>query len=221
VVERGDRGQPAVPAAGRVERRGPDRVGRNGVGREQAQPRLAVLRADRRLRPARQIARVWEFARVTVFARLDVRSRSGVRAVSGVRSRPSSRQFFTFAMTLSANAFSAPILSASGWVSGSLVYGHRKPARICDVGYDDFVADPVGTVESVRGYFGLALSGAAADAMRAVQAGGASGGAAGSAGRAAVPAHRYAVGDFGLTGEQVDERFGGYLRSVHSTSRMA
>ena len=70
-------------------------------------------------------------------------------------------------MTLSANAFSAPILSASGWVSGSLVYGHRKPARICDVGYDDFVADPVGTVESVRGYFGLALSGAAADAMRA------------------------------------------------------
>ena len=33
---------------------------------------------------------------------------------------------------------------------------------------------------------------------------------AGSAGPAR-PAHRYALSDFGLTGEQVDERFAGYL----------
>ncbi len=44
---------------------------------------------------------------------------------------------------------------------------------------------------------------------------------AGSAGRTTVPAHRYALADFGLTGGQVDERFAGYLRSAHSTPRMA
>ncbi len=103
----------------------------------------------------------------------------------------------------------------------------HDPARFCDVGYDDFPADPAGPIESVYGHFGLALSGAAADAMRAVQAGSAPGGAAGtggtagSAGRTAVPAHQYALADFGLTGGQVDERFAGYLRSAHSTPRMA
>ena len=78
--------------------------------------------------------------------------------------------------------------------------GH-DPARFCDVGYDDFVADPLGTIESVYGYFGLPLSGTAADEMRAAALAGADGGVA--------PAHRYALADFGLTGEQVDERFGG------------
>jgi len=98
-------------------------------------------------------------------------------------------------------------------------------ARFCDVRYDDFVADPIGTIESVYGYFGLTLSGAAADAMRAVQAGSAGrqdgtagpGGAASAEaaalpGTAATPAHRYLLADFGLTGEQVDERFAGYRR---------
>ena len=42
------------------------------------------------------------------------------------------------------------------------------------------------------------LSGAAADAMRALRARSAGPGA---------PAHHYALADFGLTGEQVDERF--------------
>jgi hypothetical protein len=73
------------------------------------------------------------------------------------------------------------------------------PARFYDVGYDEFVADPIATVESVYAYFGLTLTGQAADAMRALHAGSATGGGA--------PAHRYALSDFGLTGEQVDERF--------------
>ncbi|MGE5133998.1 MAG: sulfotransferase family protein [Gemmatimonadota bacterium] len=74
------------------------------------------------------------------------------------------------------------------------------PAQFCDVDYDAFVADPIGTVEAVYGYFGLTLSGQAADAMRELTAG---------SGTSARPAHRYSLADFGLTGEQVDERFAG------------
>jgi hypothetical protein len=76
------------------------------------------------------------------------------------------------------------------------------PAQFCDVDYGEFVADPVGTVESAYAYFGLTLSGPAADAMRRLHAGQAG---------PDRPAHRYALSDFGLTGEQVDERFAGYL----------
>jgi hypothetical protein len=75
------------------------------------------------------------------------------------------------------------------------------PARFCDVEYDAFVADPLATMEKVYARFGLTLTGAAADAMRALLAGRTDG----------RPAHRYALADFGLTGEQVDERFAGYL----------
>ena len=72
-------------------------------------------------------------------------------------------------------------------------------ARFYDVRYEEFVADPFGVAEAVYGYFGLPLSGAAADAMRALVT------AAGPAGRG----HRYALDDFGLSGAEVDERFAG------------
>ena len=75
-------------------------------------------------------------------------------------------------------------------------------ARFFDVGYDDFAADPVRTVEAVYAHFGLALSPEARAAMEAVRAQGAP--------AAVGPAHRYALSDFGLTGDQVDERFAGY-----------
>ena len=71
--------------------------------------------------------------------------------------------------------------------------------RFFDVSYDDLVRDPLGTVESVYGYFGLPLSGAAADAVRHL--------AAGNEGHGR-PSHRYTLGDFGLTKEKVAERFG-------------
>ena len=74
------------------------------------------------------------------------------------------------------------------------------PAQFYDVAYDEFVADPVGTVEAVYGYFGLTLTGRAEAAMRGLHEQ--------SAG-AARPAHHYALADFGLTGGQVDERFQG------------
>jgi hypothetical protein len=92
------------------------------------------------------------------------------------------------------------------WARGLSVFtaerARHDPARFYDVRYDDLVADPVGTVEAIYGYFGLPLTGAAADAVRSLAA--ASPRAQGESG------HRYALGDFGLTGEEVDERFAAY-----------
>ncbi len=82
-------------------------------------------------------------------------------------------------------------------------------ARFCDVWYDDFVSDPIATIESIYDYFGLELTGAAADAMRAMAA--ESVGPGGGVGRDASWRHQYSLADFGLTAEQVDERFAGYL----------
>ncbi len=97
-------------------------------------------------------------------------------------------------------------------------------ARFCDVWYDDFVADPIRTIESVYGHFGLALSRRATDAMRALQAGAgraaAGGWARGTAG-SAVPRHQYALADFGLTAAQVDERFAGYLGTAGQAGETA
>jgi Sulfotransferase family len=78
------------------------------------------------------------------------------------------------------------------------------PAHFLDVDYADFTADPIGTVESVYAHFGLDYTGAAADAIRALHAEASRGGS--------KPVHRYSLADFGLTGEQVDERFGGNAR---------
>jgi Sulfotransferase family len=93
-------------------------------------------------------------------------------------------------------------LWARGLEQFSAVRARHDPARFCDVAYDEFVADPLGTIESVYARFGLTLSGPAADAMRALVR-------AQQAGGDGRPAHRYALADFGLTGEQVDERFAG------------
>lgn len=76
----------------------------------------------------------------------------------------------------------------------------HDPARFFDVDYDDFVRDPLGTVEAVYAYFGLPLGDAARTAMATLLDASRSG-----AGR---PGHRYALSDFGLTGEEVDYAFG-------------
>ena len=74
----------------------------------------------------------------------------------------------------------------------------HDPARFYDVRYDDLVTDPVGTVEAIYGHFGLPLAGAAADAIRSLATAARTGGDS---------AHRYTLEEFGLNGEQVDERF--------------
>lgn len=79
-------------------------------------------------------------------------------------------------------------------------------ARFCDVWYEDFVTDPLGTIESVYEYFGIELTGAAVDAMKAAQAESAE---TAPGGRGS--GHKYSLTDFGLTGDQVDDRFSGYM----------
>ena len=90
-------------------------------------------------------------------------------------------------------------LWARGLESFTAARSRHDPAQFFDVGYDDFAADPLATVAAIYRHFGLTLSGQAAAAMRALT-GGSTGGR---------PAHRYSLADFGLTGEQVDERFAG------------
>ncbi len=94
------------------------------------------------------------------------------------------------------------------WACGlgrfTAVRARHDPAQFYDVDYDDFVADPVGTVASMYAYFGLALSGSAREAMQVLHE---------QSARTAQPAHHYALSDFGLTGHQVDERFAGYPRA--------
>ncbi|MFI0356321.1 sulfotransferase family protein [Actinomadura sp. 9N407] len=82
----------------------------------------------------------------------------------------------------------------------------HDPARFFDVQYDDFVRDPIGTVGSVYGHFGLPFGDEARAAMARLRDESATG-----AGR---PAHRYALADFGLTPEQVDERFAGHVAEL-------
>ncbi len=103
-------------------------------------------------------------------------------------------------------AFRGPVIGRDQlelWADGLRRFAAERarhdPARFYDVYYDDFVADPVGTVESAYAHFGMEFSGAAADAMRAVHSGSTSG--------AARPAHRYTLADFGLTAGDVDEAF--------------
>ncbi|GDY29619.1 sulfotransferase family protein [Gandjariella thermophila] len=96
------------------------------------------------------------------------------------------------------------------WARGLATFTEDRarlnPAQFFDVRYEDFVADPLGTVEAIYAYFGLPLTGEARHAMRALHAESTSG--------ATRPAHRYRLADFGLTAEQVDERFADYLPTL-------
>ena len=105
--------------------------------------------------------------------------------------------------------FTGPVIGRTQldlWARGLSLFtaerARHDPARFYDVRYDDLVADPVGTVEAIYRHFGLPLTGAAADAVRSLAA--TSSRAGGESG------HRYALGDFGLAGEEVDERFAAY-----------
>ncbi|RVW05946.1 sulfotransferase family protein [Rhodococcus spongiicola] len=76
------------------------------------------------------------------------------------------------------------------------------PAQFVDVDYSDFVADPLGTVEGIYSHFSIPLSEQAHSAMEDMHAESRSGNR--------KPAHRYTLEDYGLTPEEVDERFGDY-----------
>lgn len=75
----------------------------------------------------------------------------------------------------------------------------RDPRQFFDVQYDDFVADPIATVESVYRHFDLPLSDEARASMRRLYTASTTG--------EARPAHRYSLADFGLTEGDVRRRF--------------
>ncbi|MGI5323924.1 sulfotransferase family protein [Actinomadura nitritigenes] len=81
-------------------------------------------------------------------------------------------------------------------------------ARFADVHYDDFVRDPIGTVEGVYAHFGLPFTDEARTAMARLHGE--------SATSAAKPAHRYSLEDFGLTAGEVDERFADYVSGLRA-----
>ncbi|TNC24099.1 sulfotransferase family protein [Amycolatopsis alkalitolerans] len=97
------------------------------------------------------------------------------------------------------------------WARGAEKFLDDRPrydqAQFCDVYYEDFVADPIGTVESIYRHFGLPFGEDARTAMTAL-----------SRESASRPGHRYALADFGLTADQVDERFARYQEAHARTT---
>jgi len=77
------------------------------------------------------------------------------------------------------------------------------PAQFLDVYYDDFVADPLGTVATIYARLDSPLSDEARSAM-----------AARHTPQERRATHRYALADFGLSDAAVDERFADY-RAAH------
>ncbi|WP_430331907.1 sulfotransferase family protein [Rhodococcus sp. ACT016] len=76
------------------------------------------------------------------------------------------------------------------------------PAQFIDVDYNDFVGDPLGTVEKVYSHFSIPMTEQAHRAMEDMHAESRSG--------SRKPAHKYTLEEYGLTAEEVDERFGDY-----------
>ncbi|KAA0018078.1 sulfotransferase family protein [Antrihabitans cavernicola] len=78
------------------------------------------------------------------------------------------------------------------------------PAQFIDVDFADFVANPLGTVDEIYRHFDLPLSAAAESSMAEIHAESRTGDR--------KPSHTYTLEDFGLTGEEVDERFADFPR---------
>jgi hypothetical protein len=95
--------------------------------------------------------------------------------------------------------------SLDTWARGlerfKAVRADHNPDQFCDVDYKEFVADPIGTVEKIYQYFGIELTEQAMAAMHDMHAESKKGPRA--------PKHTYSLEDYGLSTEQVKERFEG------------
>jgi len=106
------------------------------------------------------------------------------------------------------NTFVGPTLGADEldtWARGlerfNAVRASRNPAQFCDVDYSTLIRDPIGTVASIYKHFGIELSGDARAAIERTDEESKQGPRA--------PKHEYALADYGLTTDQVKERFAG------------
>ncbi|AQA25735.1 sulfotransferase family protein [Rhodococcus sp. MTM3W5.2] len=91
-------------------------------------------------------------------------------------------------------------LWARGLEQFNAARAQHDPAQFIDVDYQDFVADPLGTVEGIYTRFDLPLTTQAQQAMEAMHEESRSGDRR--------PAHKYTLEEFGLTATEVEERFG-------------
>jgi hypothetical protein len=74
-------------------------------------------------------------------------------------------------------------------------------AQFYDVDYHDLIADPLATVAAVYRHFGMTLTDEARKAMEDSHAESQTG--------ARAPKHKYSLADYGLTADEVKERFAG------------
>ena len=109
------------------------------------------------------------------------------------------------------NTFSGGVIgqdSLETWSRGLRLFDAERakhdPAQFCDVDYFEFVKDPIAAVESIYRHFGIDFTDAARAAMTAIHAETQKGPRA--------PKHTYSLADYGLTDEQVRERFRGLER---------
>jgi hypothetical protein len=109
--------------------------------------------------------------------------------------------------------FTGPVIGRTQldlWAGGLSAFNTARtrhdPAHFHDVEYSDLVADPFGVVERIYERFGLQLDRSAAEAIRAVAAGGAGGG------------HEYSLAAYGLTEADVLDRLGSEARDADESS---
>lgn len=81
------------------------------------------------------------------------------------------------------------------------VRAQHHPRQFVDVDYTDLVADPLGVVENIYAAFGIEMTEEARRAIERTDADSKKGGRA--------PRHSYSLADYGLTEEEVKERFTG------------
>ncbi len=81
------------------------------------------------------------------------------------------------------------------------VRARENPAQFCDVDYADLARDPIGTVENIYAHFGIEFTPEARAAIVATDDESKQG--------ARAPKHTYSLADYGLTEDQVKERFAG------------
>jgi len=106
------------------------------------------------------------------------------------------------------NTFVGPTIGADSletWSRGlerfNSVRAMQNPAQFCDVQYVDLIRDPVGTVEEIYARFGIEMTDAARTAIKDTDDQSKQGPRA--------PKHSYSLADYGLTEDQVKERFRG------------
>ena len=106
------------------------------------------------------------------------------------------------------DTFVGPTIGADSletWSRGlerfNAVRAGRNPAQFCDVDYVDLIRDPIRTVESIYAHFGIEMTDDARAAIERTDEESKHGPRA--------PNHTYSLADYGLTEDQVKERFAG------------